>query len=196
MTEKKRGRPLINNVPINRQLFDAARKYRGLSMKKLGELPEISVDEKTIRRIRKSQRTNLKMLNLIAKNLNVDPFWLTGQSLTIVPSLKNNTDYINPAKHPYSQVREQSKLIDSVRLLHDILILHGVSEDMYELLSEEQKNGFEMEMYLAIQIVIFSYFSPISKAGDPLLSNKELYQLSIDVLNTDAYKKLFELLMI
>lgn len=91
MASRKRGRPLINNVPINRQLFDAARNYQGVSMTELSKLPEIDADEKTIRRIRKSQKTNSKMLNLIAKHLNVDPYWLTGQTLTILPTLKHDT---------------------------------------------------------------------------------------------------------
>ena len=196
MASKKRGRPLINNVPINRQLFDAARNYQGVSMTALSKIPEIDVDEKTIRRIRKSQKTNSKMLNLIAKHLNVDPYWLTGQTLTILPSLKHDTKYMDPANHPYSEMKEQRKFIDSAKLLQDILILHGVSEAQYELLSEEQRNGFQMELDLVIQIVVFSYFSPFAKDDDPFLSNKELYQLSIEALNTDAYKKLFELLMI
>ena len=93
-------------------------------------------------------------------------------------------------------MKEQRKFIDSAKLLQDILILHGVSEAQYELLSEEQRNGFQMELDLVIQIVVFSYFSPFAKDDDPFLSNKELYQLSIEALNTDAYKKLFELLMI
>lgn len=196
MASRKRGRPLINNVPINRQLFDAARNYQGVSMTELSKLPEIDADEKTIRRIRKSQKTNSKMLNLIAKHLNVDPYWLTGQTLTILPTLKHDTKYMDPANHPYSEMKELRKFIDSAKLLQDILILHGVSEDQYELLSEEQRNGFQMELDLVIQIVVFNYFSPFAKDDDPFLSNKELYQLSIEALNTDAYKKLFELLMI
>ena len=196
MASKKRGRPLTNNVPINRQLFDAARNYRGVSMTELSKLPEIDVDEKTIRRIRKSQKTNSKMLNLIAKHLNVDPYWLTGQTLTILPSLKHDTKYMDSANHPYSEIKEQRKFIDSAKLLQDILILHGVSEEQYELLSEQQRNGFQMELDLVIQIVVFNYFSPFAKDDNPFLSNKELYQLSIEALNTEAYKKLFELLMI
>lgn len=196
MASKKRGRPLINNVPINRQLFDAARECKGISIAELSKLPEIGVDEKTIRRIRKSQKTNSKMLNLIAKHLNVDPYWLTGQTLTILPSLEHDTKYMNPVNHPYDVIKEQRKFIDIAELLHDILILHGVSEDQYNLLSEEQQNGLQMELDLVTQIVIFSYFSPVAKDDDPFLSNKELYQLSIAVLNTNAYKKLFELLMI
>lgn len=195
MASKKRGRPLINNVPINRQLFDAARNYQGISMTELSKLPEIGVDEKTIRRIRKSQTTNSKMLNLIAKHLNVDPYWLTGKTLTILPSLKHDANYMDPANHPYSEIREQRKFIDSTKLLQDILILHGISNDQFELLSEDQRNGFQMELDLVIQIVIFNYFSPLAKDDDPFLSNKELYQLSIEALNTKAYQKLFELLM-
>ena len=195
MAIKKRGRPLINNVPINRQLFDAARNYQGLSMTELSKLSEIDVDEKTIRRIRKSQKTNPKMLNLIAKHLNVDPYWLTGQTLTILPSLKHDSKYMDPANHPYSEMREQSKFIDSAKLLKDILILHGISKDQYELLSEEQQNGFQMELDLVIQIVVFNYFGPLAKDDDLFLSNKELYQLSNEAINTTAYQKLFELLM-
>ena len=196
MASKKRGRPLTNIVPINRQLFDAARNYKGVSMTELSKFPEIDVDEKTIRRIRKSQKTNSIMLNLIAKHLNVDPYWLTGQTLTILPSLKHDTKYMDSANHPYSEIKEQRKFIDSAKLLQDILILHGVSEEQYELLSEQQRNGFQMELDLVIQIVVFNYFSPFAKDDNPFLSNKELYQLSIEALNTEAYKKLFELLMI
>lgn len=196
MASKKRGRPLINNVPINRQLFDAARDRQGISMTELSKLPEIAVDEKTIRRIRKSQKTNSKMLNLIAKHLNVDPYWLTGQTLTILPSLKHDTKYMDPGNHPYDAIKEQRKFIDSAKLLQDILILHRVSEEQYILLSEGQRNSLQMELDLVIQIVVISYFSPLAKDDDLFLSNKELYQLSIEALNTSAHKKLFELLMI
>lgn len=196
MATKKRGRPLINDVPINRQLFEAAMKYRKISMAALASKSGIEVHEKTIQRIKQTQMTNAKMLNMLAKELNVDPDWLSGRLLKIFPSLKNNKEYLNPAKHPYNEVRKQMDSIDMPQLLRDILVWHGVSADQYQLLPEEQREAFKMELDLAIQMVIFCYLGPVAKESDPFLSNQELRELSLEVLKSEAYGKLFDLIMI
>ena len=194
MANKKQGRPEINTISINRELFNSAMNYQNTNLTKLSSI--IGISRKTLQRIRNDQKTNSEMLDTIAKHLNVDPYWLTGQTLEIIPSLKYNKKYMDPANHPYSEIKEQQKTINSAELLNNILILHGISKTQYDLLSEKQRHGFQMQLSLAIQIVIFSYFSPIAPKDDPFLSNEELYKLSSEVLNTEAYKKLFKLLMI
>lgn len=195
MSKKKQGRPEINVIPINCELFDAAMKYRNTNMTQLSNSLSMPVNEKTIRRIRKNGKTNLTLLRLIAEYLNVDPYWLTGQMLEIFPELKIDKHYMNPANHPYDETVELKKFIDRDKHFQELLLLHGISKDRFELLSESQRNGFRMEIDLAIQIVIFNYFSPISRKDDLFLSNQELYHLSYEVLNSEAYKRLFRLLM-
>jgi hypothetical protein len=42
-------------------------------------------------------------------------------------------------------------------------LLHGVSFEQFNSLSEATQHGFEMEIDLVIQMVIFKYFSPHAK---------------------------------
>lgn len=193
---KRRGRPEINNITINRKLFDSALLYKQITLSELSSLPEIDVSEKTIQRIRKEQLTNATMLNKIAKCLNVDPLWLTGECLKLAPALWENDDYINPANHPYNQLREDCKHINSSTVLHELLLLHSISNEQYNLLPSEKQNGLELELDLAIQMVIFKYFHPVALKNDPFLSNEELYRLSCEVLSSSAYDELLSLIVL
>lgn len=196
MSKRKRGRPEINTITINRQLFDAALKHQNISMAKLSKHPSIDVNEKTIRRIRQNEQTNPEMLKAIAKVLNVDTFWLTGQTLEIMPWFKYNEKYMNPANNPYNKYQEERKLISADRVYKDLLVLHGILDEDFSLLSENEAESFKMELELLIKIAIFSHFGPHISKDNPFLSNPELIALSKEALSSDACQKLFELIMI
>lgn len=126
----------------------------------------------------------------------MDPYWLTGQALNIFPSTKKNSEYCKIENHHYNKNAQQRNRINSVHHFQELLILHSVSIEQFNSLSEATKHGFEMEFDLVIQIVIFKYFSSHAKADNLFLANEDLNKMSCDVLSGETYEKLFELIII
>ncbi len=154
----------------------------------------IGVTRRTISRARHDRYINPEILNKIGEQLNVDPYWLTGQGLNVFPSMKKNSEYCKIENHPYNKRAQQLKRLNSFQHFQDLLTLHGVSFEQFNSLSEETQHGFEMEIDLAIQMVIFKYFSSHAKPDDVLLANEDLYKMSCDVLSGATYESLFNLL--
>ena len=184
-------------MPINCDIFDAALKRANLSINKLANDENehfIGVSRRTISRARHDGLINPDILERIGEQLDVDPHWLTGQDLAIFPSLKRNLSYCKLENHPYNKNSWQRKRINFSQHFKELLVLHGVSIEQFNLLSEERQHGFEMELDLVIIMVIFKCFSMHDTVQSSFLSNKELYGMSCKVLSGETYDKLFELL--
>ncbi|QNU66516.1 helix-turn-helix transcriptional regulator [Ruminiclostridium herbifermentans] len=188
------GRKKIEKVPIDCNILDEALKKRKLSINKLTDDKKdyyIGVTRRTISRARHDGYINPEILDKIGEQLNVNPYWLTGQGLNVLPSMKKNSEYCKTENHPYKKVAQKINLSHHFQ---ELLILHGVSYEQFNSLSEATQHGFEMEIDLVIQMVIIKYFSPHAKPDDVFLSNEDLYEMSCDVLSSETYKKLFNLL--
>ena len=191
------GRKKIEKMPINRIIFDEALKKRNLSINKLTNDENehfIGVSRKTINRAFADKSINPEILDKIGEQLNVDPHWLTGQDLELFPSIRNNSEYCKIENHPYNKNLQQQKNINFTQHFHELLILHGISIEQFNSLPEVNQHGFEMELDLVIQMVIFKYFSCHAKPNNAFLANKDLLKMSCDVLSGETYDKLFELL--
>jgi hypothetical protein len=191
------GRKKIEKVPIDCDILDEALKKRKLSINKLANDKKdcyIGVTRRTISRARHDGYINPEILDKIGEQLNVDPYWLTGQGLNLFPSMKKNSEYCKIENHPYKKITQHLKKINLSHHFQELLILHGVSFEQFNSLSEATQHGFEMEIDLVIQMVIFKYFSPHAKPDDIFLSNEDLYKMSCDVLSGEIYEKLFNLL--
>ena len=67
------------------------------------------------------------------------------------------------------------KNIDFTRHFNELLILHGVTREQFDALSDGLRFGFELELDLVIQLLMFKYFSDSADpATNPFLSNREI----------------------
>jgi hypothetical protein len=192
-----RGRKKIEKVPIDCNILDEALKKNKLSINILTNDKKayyIDVTRRTISRARHDGYINPKILDKIGEQLNVDPYWLTGQALNVFPSMKKNSEYCKIENHPYNKNAQQLKKINLSRYFQELLILHGVSFEQFNSLSEATQHGFKMEIDLVIRMVIFKYFSSHTKPDDVFLTNEDLHKMSCDVLSGETYEKLFELI--
>lgn len=191
------SRKQMKKVPINCEILYEALKRKKLSINKLTDDENkhfIGVTRRTITRACHDGFINPEILDKIGEQLDVDPHWLTGRDLMVFPSIKRNHEYCKIENHPYKKDSMQRKAINFAQHFQELLILHGVSMERFKALSEEVRHGFEMELDLAIQMVIFKYFSPSSKSDNEFLANKDLYEMSCYVLSGATYENLFELL--
>ena len=188
------GRKKMNKVPICRSILDDALKRNDMSINKLGMDPFIGATRKTIERALRDELINPEILARIGERLDVDPHWLTGQDLRLMTIIQKNAEYCKVENHPYNKTKEQRKGINFSQHFQELLVLHGISIEQFNSLPEKTQHGFEMELDLVIQMVIFKYFSQCTNSDDAFLCNQELHKMSCDVLAGDTYDKLFELL--
>jgi len=191
------GRKKIKKVPIDCNILGEALKKSKLSINKLADDEKdyyIGVTRRTISRARHDGYINPEILDKIGEQLNVDPYWLTGQALNVFPSMKKNSEYCKIENHPYKKNAQQLNKINFSHHFQELLILHGVSFEQFNSLSEATQHGFEVELDLVIQMVIFKYFSSHTKPDDVFLANEDLHKMSCDVLSGETYEKLFKLL--
>ena len=188
-----RGRPKAKNVNLDVEILDEARSAcNHISIDQLAH--DCDISRKTIERARKQKRINPEFLDRIGKRLNVDPHWLTGDDLKI-PFIKRNRLYCKLSNHPYHEMMRLQKNIDFTRHFNELLILHVVTREQFDELSDGLRFGFELELDLVIQLLMFKYFSDSADpATNPFLSNREIAKMAQQVLSGDTYNKLLELL--
>lgn len=187
------GRPKVENVNLDVEILDEARSAcNHISIDQLAH--DCDISRKTIERAHRQKRINPEFLNRIGKRLNVDPHWLTGDDLKI-PFIKRNRLYCKLSNHPYHEMMQLQKNIDFTRHFNELLILHGVTREQFDALSDGFRFGFELELDLVIQLLMFKYFSDSADpATNPFLSNREIAKMAQQVLSGDTYNKLLELL--
>ena len=191
------GRKEIQKTKIHSDFFRKVLKQKGLSINKITTFENpyyIGYSRKTITRALSEGEINPTVLNSIAEKLNVDPHYLSGQSLFIFPKLENNENYCDVSKHQYNKLSEQRKLINANKTIQDLLLLHNISKEQLSMLPEEYQNGFNMELDLVVTMLIFKYFHSTASSDNPFLGNDKLYEMSIKVLSGDTYDELFDLL--
>ncbi len=106
------SRPKMKKVSVNRRIFDIALEYNNLSIRKLAVDQLVDVNERTIRRALKDGLINPEILNRIAMRLNVDPYWLTGETLKFIPNLgERNPEYLKPELHTYDECKKIGRIL-------------------------------------------------------------------------------------
>lgn len=194
------GRKKIDKVSINRERFNEALKRKGLSINKLDNDRLIGVTEKTIRRALKNHEINPVILEKIGERLDVDTYWLMGKDLewiSLVMTKINKDkilDHIKIENNPYNKNKYERKQIDFKKHFEETLILNGISCNDFNSLPEPMQHGFEMELNLVTQMVVFKYFSKQAGGNNPFLSNSELLKMSEEVLSGETYEKMLNIL--
>lgn len=191
------GRKEIQKTKLHSDFFRKILKQKGLSINKIttfGNPYYIGYSRKTITRALNSGEINPTILNTIAEKLNVDPYYLSGQSLLVFPKLEHNESYCDVSKHQYDKQSEHKKLINENKTIQDLLLLHNVSKEQLSSLSEEYHHGFNMELDLLITMLILKYFHNSASKDSQFLNNDKLYEMSCKVLSGNTYNELFDLL--
>lgn len=188
-----RGRPKLEKVNLDIEILDNARSAcNNISIDQLAH--DCDISRKTIERARKQKKINPEFLERIGKRLNVDPHWLTGDDLQL-PFIKRNRSYCELSNHPYRETIQLQKSIDYTRHFNELLVLHGITRKQFDTLSDDKRFGFELELDLVIQLLIFKYLSDSADLStSPFWGNRELAEMAQQVLSGKTYDKLFELL--
>lgn len=196
------GRRKIEKVPIDRSRFDEAVKRKGLSINKLNNDKIIKVTEKTIRRALQAKEINPDILEKVGERLDVDPYWLMGKDkkfVSLVMTKANQQrlrDSMKIENNPYNKNKYECSQIDFEKHFQDTLILNGISYDEFKTLPEAKQHGFETELSLVTQMVVFKYFSRQSDKSNPYLSNSDLLKMSEEILSGETYEKILDLLFL
>ena len=188
-----KGRPKLKKANIDIGIFDEARiACNSISIDQLAR--DCDISRKTIERARKQKKINPEFLDRIGKRLNVDPHWLTGDDLNI-PVIKRNRLYCKLSNHPYRETTSLQKSTDFTQHFNELLILYGITRKQFDALSDGKRFGFELELDLVIQMLMFKYFSDSADpATNPFLANRKIAEMAQQVLSGKTYDKLFELL--
>lgn len=186
-----------NQGKINAKRLDEAIAHAGLSFRKLDNDPIIKVNERTLRRARKTGNIDSKVLERLGKRLNVTPVWLS-VSDELLEVLKNDNPmhyerWMNIERHPYVEDELGVDKINQRNHLRDNLALSDISYEQFLCLSEERQLEYQIEIDTLIKILNLKYFTKDEK-GHPRYWTSELVKLAEEVLSGDAYDALFKLL--
>lgn len=149
-------------VPFSRERFMQALDYRKSSIRKLGKVPEIDRDEKTIRRYLRNGTIPPELLNRISRYLDVHPDFLSGKYDQSVEQIGNDEvcimlkAQIRVQNHPYfAKEQEELRYRDYFK---DILTMHNISVAQFHELDENKRIQLQLDIEQAITSVIYKYF--------------------------------------
>lgn len=181
-----------DKICFDRKCFEEALKLRNSSIRKLGEVTGgIGWSEKTIRRALIDGKISPKLLDAIAKHLDVDPEYLSGKYH------RNAEKYEDPyiralalynlkaERYPYLLKQQRDKIDDHFlydRYLENILIIHNLSLKQFNDLPFEVRKKMQLELEKSICRVLIKYFDK-DAFGKEL--HPDIYRLQNDIDNYD-----------
>lgn len=181
-----------DKICFDRKCFEEAVKLRNSSIRKLGEVTGgIGWSEKTIRRGLIDGKISLNLLDAIAKYLDVDPKYLSGEYH------RNAEKYEDPyirvlalynlkaERYPYHLKQQRDKIDDHFlydRYLENILIIHNLSLKQFISLPFEIRKKMQLELEESICRVLTKYFDK-DAFGKELYP--DIYRLHNDIDNYD-----------
>lgn len=172
----KKGRPLSKKVEIDPILFKAILKNKDLSIRKLGYLN--ICNEKTVRNALKNKKMTEDLLNKIARNIDVDPNYLSGNVIQNKNILANEKKKIKnkiekneiPIKnYPLLQEEVNKARKNTSNIIYNILPLFGLVSKQYDELPKDKKYNFVDEILKSLYPIIQKYFTEDAN-GKPIFS--------------------------
>ena len=160
MREKKK------KITFNREIFDTAMKRKKYSLSKLSIQCSENVSEGMLRRARSEGKIEIDILDEIAKRLNVDPYWLSGQYLEMFPFLKLDKEFLRLENHPYVENNVKKTEIDSRIYFLELLSAHGITEEQFQMLSEEERIRFYEDLGQSMEKIILKYLSEMTNTKE------------------------------
>ena len=181
-------------APFKRKMFEEVLQLRGTSIRKLCNVSSgIGWSEKTIHRALNEGKISPELLDILAKRLDIDPFYLMGKHHESINKITDQVlrnmilKNINASHFPYilSQQRlkkDERPIYD--RFLENVLILHDLSPKQFEELPFQKQKEFQMKMEEALCPILIEYF-PVNARGEDTYS--EIYRLLYDIEDYDPY---------
>lgn len=144
------------------------------------------------RQIRASVKEGMmtpELLNACAKGLGVNPDYLAGKynwtlSIEIMedPGVKEYWlgEIMQPSRHPYLQsVQARTSYSD---LQRDMLLLHGVGQEVYKALDKEHRQKLDVGLDRAITHVLQHYFPTAHQDESSMRTFDDTFQDESDVI--------------
>ncbi|MDD7772393.1 MAG: hypothetical protein PT958_06515 [Firmicutes bacterium] len=178
----------VEKVPFSRERFMQALNYRNSSIRKLGNVPEIERDEKTIRRYLHDGEIPPALLDRIGKYLDVHPDFLSGTYDRPVEHIEDETvrrvikSQICVEDHPYF-VKEQESL-KYRDYFKSVLMMHNISIAQFKSLSASKRTQLQLDIEQAITAVIYKYFD-CDATGKPIYPELERLGAELELASED-----------
>ena len=162
-------------VPINGAWMKRVIDWRGTSLYALGRSKEsggIDWNIRTIRRAASEGAISPKLLDDLARALNVSPDYLAGKySHTLeypimeLEGVKEywTQNYLNPDRFPYDP--DERERPDAYQHLLDTLHVHGVRDDEYKKLDMRDRSRLEEKIDLAVTNVLKEWFPNCTRSA-------------------------------
>ena len=183
-------------VKIDKNFFLKVLKEKDFSLRKLGTdeaYNYIQRTERTIRRCLDQGEMPPEILDRIASFLNVHPDYLSGAENQRIRKIEDSyfrfreKHRLKAENYPY--FLESYKKINYEKNFKDLLVLHRISEELFQSLPPIERYYFRQEIDLAIERVIEKHFSTdaLGNATEDQLSYLESYLHDYDPDSYYAY---------
>lgn len=178
----------VARVPFSRERFMQALEYRNSSIRKLGKVPEIDRDEKTIRRCLHDGEIPPALLDRIGRYLDVHPDFLSGTYDRPVERIDDDIlrrmikSQIRVEDHPYF-IKEQEDL-KYRDYFKSILTMHNISVSQFRTLNSDKRTQLQLDIEEAITAVIYKYFD-YDAVGKPIYPELERLGAELELASED-----------
>lgn len=185
---------LKDTVSIDRDIFKKILKLKGYKMKDLSEIiqpsdPEYICSERTLSRSLNKGIIRSVYLNKIAKKINVDPRFLSGDIYKYNSKYSThniNYYYRDIDKFPYSrEAYDKIRQQDIKAHLSSMFALFEISYEQFESLDFETQYNLQHDLFEAISTILGRYFKVDA------LGNKEMYGLEQILIDLESYRESF-----
>lgn len=178
----------IAKIPVNKEIFIAVLNAKGYSIRKFSEEHGEICSDRTLRRALNAHQIQNKYVDDIAKLLDVDPRFLTGEISRIDPKMSRVKNI--PMQYYLAQINNypySRKELDDLQKtaiedhLKNILSLFEFSYDQFENLEFEKQYNFQHDLFESIANVLAKYFK------EDGYGNKERPALDTLILSLEGY---------
>lgn len=177
----------VDKISVNKEIFRAVLNAKGYSIRKLSDEHDICSD-RTLRRALNARQIRAKYIDGIAKLLDVDSRFLTGEiarndpKMSRVKNIPLNYYLAQIDNYPYSR-----KELDDLQMtaiedhLKSILSLFDFSYKQFEALDFETQYNFQHDLFDSMANVLAKYFK------EDGYGNKERPALDTLILSLEGY---------
>lgn len=187
----------IYKETIDKDIFIEVLEYRGISIRKLGDVESIDCTERTIRRSLHEKRMTPIFLDQIAKYLDIDPRYLSGELHRKARSVTNQVlkeqwlRRLNPHDFPYfRKVQDDQRMKPIKELLESMFSLFDISYNQFESLEFEKQYELQHEIFDSIIPVIKKYFIEDGYGQKGLLDLDKIV-FNLENYRDDYYESLY-----
>ncbi len=157
----------VEKVPLDPEWFKWVLRQKRVSVRSLGDEGSVNYvgwHERTIRRAMLDGAISPKLLDAIARKLDVYPPYLSGTEYAPALGYLDDEDdreylrstYLSPEKHPYSMKLQEE--LGTYRHVMNTLMMHGVDENQFAELDDSERRRLFMRLDNAVTGVLLDFF--------------------------------------